>query len=232
MQTRARVRRVAPAEHAAGRVPKRVPQSLPEPALRQLDLDVDRCGGRPHAPRFAKRLRERERVPVVGEDRRREDAHVLLAGTVREPREELGRDPAPVPLVDDHDGHLRLVRIGAPHESCDAHRVTRLAVRDQRLVVVMVDLCEIREVACAEPVERRKETPVSRLGAELLEAAYDRRLVVRTDRPDRDRRAVAELDEVVFQDGQDARGGIRTHTPRGQRGLSPPCLANSSTRAG
>ena len=153
----------------------------------ELHLASVRAACRPSQP-----LEQRDGLDVRREDRRLEAAHALLGRTLRQRVEQQPADPAPLPVVGDHDG--RLGDVGArPHVPGDADAVPRHGVDgDERLVVAVVDAREVVEVAVAEPRHRPEEPAVARLGAQPLEALGQGRPVLGLDRPDVDLRAVAQ----------------------------------------
>ena len=68
---------------------------------------------------------------------------------------------------------------------------------DQRLVVVVVDLGEVRELRVAEPRLRREEAPVARLGAQALERLRQDGPVLGRDRAHEGGGPVAQLDPLA-----------------------------------
>ena len=139
-----------------------------------------------------RRLSSAIAVPVLGQHRRPEGLHALLDRPGRERVEQPAGDAAPLPVVGDHDRRLRLAGRRA-HVAGDPHARPRVGVdRDERLVVVVVDLREVVEIARAERRHRAEEPPVAGLGAQPLEAGRELLAILRLDRADQDLRAVAE----------------------------------------
>jgi hypothetical protein len=73
--------------------------------------------------------------------------------------------PAPLAAVGHRHGHLGGVRVLEPHEAGDPEPLAvLLGQRDERLVIVVVDPGQVRELALAEVRHRGQEAPVARLG--------------------------------------------------------------------
>ena len=105
-----------------------------------------------------------------------------------------------------------------PDEAPDADRLARVAHdRDQRLVVVVVDLGEVGQRAVCEAIDRREEASIAGLGGEVREALGEPFLVAGLDRADLEFGAVAQRCR--------ARSGTRL------RALRSPATAPSLTRS-
>src|SRR5205823_1744026 len=92
-----------------------------------------------------------------------------------------GAKPAALPVVGHRDGDLRHRRVLArAHEGRYAEAVARLGVeRQQRLVVVVIDLRQVLQLRPAQLRLRGQEAAVARLGAEALKAFQQTLAVLR-----------------------------------------------------
>jgi hypothetical protein len=79
-----------------------------------------------------------------------------------------------------------------------------LVDRHERLVVAVIDVRQIAELRVGQACDRREETQVARLRAELLEARGERVSVARTQCPNADAPSFGELDPVSHREDASA----------------------------
>jgi hypothetical protein len=137
----------------------------PRAAARTATLRVSNPGGRQchheldHAligaehTRLSELAQHLERCRVLREHRSGEAADALLAGARGELAQQQRRHAPALPLIADGYCHLGYRRILLrSHEARHAHTVPRARVdRQQRLVVVMVDLGEVAHLGARQP---------------------------------------------------------------------------------
>ncbi len=114
-------------------------------------------------------------------------------------REQRRAQPAALRVVGDRHRRLGEAAILAvAHEAGHADPAPVGGVeRDQRLVVVVVDLGQVRELGVGEPGLRREEPAIARLGAQALERLRQRAAVLGHHRPHERRGPVAQLDPLA-----------------------------------
>jgi len=179
-------------------------QQHEEPRPRQLlgleeDLDLD-LGSHPANLVLAQLTEHTDRRRVTREHRCAEAHQALLPRAVGQPVEQPGAKAATLPVVGDDDRGLCLVGPG-PHEARDADDVPRRLVdREQRFVVVVVDLGEVVQVALAEPWRWTEEAPVAGFRAQTLESGMQRVTVIGRDGPQDDDGAVRQRDAARRHD--------------------------------
>ena len=133
-----------------------------------------------------------------------------------EPVAERRAEAAPLPLVDDREGHLRAVgRVRPRRVAADADDRADAVDRDERDVAALVDLGQEGELAGAQPRLGAEEAPAPRLLAEAGEERREPGLVVRRDRADREGRG-----HVLTRRATRA----RRHS-RGAGARTPTCMA-------
>jgi hypothetical protein len=185
------------------RDPQQLAQRRGEPDLRNRHLDLDRAGvavGDPHV-----RIEVPEHVHhrlVGGEHERGEALDPFLTGTRAQGLEQEGPQPPSLPVID--HGHGDLGGVGTAGVAHVARHSKPLAVclvgRDDRLVVVVIDLGQIAHHVRAELPGRHQEAPVARLRAEPLKAAQQQLAVLgAAARSQADARPVAQLDRRPAQ---------------------------------
>src|SRR5207302_7050038 len=104
---------------------------------------------------------------VVGGDRRGETADAGLAGPVGQLGQQLGAQPAALPVVGDGDGDLGGLRVGGvPDVAGDAHAaLVGGAEGAERLVVVVVHLGVIAQLRRRQRVLAGQEPQLAGSGA-------------------------------------------------------------------
>jgi hypothetical protein len=137
-----------------------------------------------------------ERGGVVLLNQRGKPPDASAPGQVGEAREQGSSEPAALPLVGDGYGNLGQLGVVARADVAgDADQVSARAVdRDDRLVVVVIDVDEVLELGLRQSRLRGEEPAVARLRAEPLEAGGQERLVLGAYRPQDDPAPVAQGD--------------------------------------
>jgi hypothetical protein len=131
-------------------------------------------------------LQQAQHPLVLGQQQGGKSMDSLLTGALGKGGSEAAAHTTALPIVDHRDRQLGGRRIlGGAHIPRDTDPVAGDGIdRDQRLVVVVVDLGEIAQLLLAQAGMGREEAAVPRPVAELLEALGERPLVLRLDRAD------------------------------------------------
>jgi hypothetical protein len=145
------------------------------------------------------------RPDVAFEHRRGDALDPDGARPLGQPAQQRGANPAPLPCVGDHVGHLRLLGVAWIDDVArDADPLAGLGVeRADRLAPAVVDPGQLLELVAVNAFHLRAETPVARHRAEVLEPDFEQRGVMRLDRPDCHLAPVLEQHPLA----PDARGG-------------------------
>src|SRR5438128_5759853 len=223
------------AEETAGRGahPAREPALvLSERILWDLQAYLDRAARRGAFLHVAERAQQVAHGLVGLQHETREARDALLPCPRGEATQQQRPQSAPLPVIGHRHGGLRLVGVLAgTHVTGHPEAVAARGLDgDERLVVVMIDLGQVRQLRGGEPCGRAEETAVARQLRQALKAGCQARLVLAAHRADLQRAAVAQLN-VAHADRTIAhtepRHAAPAHARRGGFAPRPRSVANA-----
>src|SRR5450755_195736 len=195
---------------AAGRYPQQLTERGREPDRGDRHLDLNRAGVPVDDPHRAEAVEKRHHLLVTGQHQRGEGRDRLLARPRADHLEQQRTQPPSLPVIDHGHGELRRVTaLGDAKVTDHPDPFAGLLVqRDDRFVVVVVDLDQVAHHRLTQLRHRRKKAPVTRLGAQALNAALQQLLIAAVTLAHADVRTVAQRDRRA-EDDELIRGGSR-----------------------